>query len=489
MGRSDKLSNARPIFSAEARAAALGIPDKAASIAIEENAARQGKRFLALDEPVVVLTCARSGSTLLRVILDAHPELACPPETNIVKICGMLGQAWEYMDPASSPGTLSRTAATNVRAMVDTTFAAYLLQNGKRRWCDKSLGTVRGLKPFIDLYPKTKFICLYRHCMDVVASGLEASPFGLRGYGFENYVTRFAGNSVAAIAALWCEETGLALEFEKSHPQQCHRVYYEHIVENPEKVASGLFSFIGVEPDPGITERCFNVAHDFYGPGDYKVVATNRIAGDSVGRGARIPADFLPPALLGIANDLLAKLGYAVIDDDWKRSIQPPVLLPPCDSSAIRRAADQQSLALLDRLGEIIDKRLGERLAMPVPPAAAGAMGPTKRIGLVAYCPGPDQVARCWQLDFGCGTSRSADYLSSASTLPVDWLMTGDVQTWISVVSGEENIAASLRLRALRYIDLTDPDNREVTERDKKSSSYLKLITHLLDIGEAVVSQ
>jgi hypothetical protein len=31
----------------------------------------------ALDEPVIVLTPARSGSTLLRRILDAHPDLAC----------------------------------------------------------------------------------------------------------------------------------------------------------------------------------------------------------------------------------------------------------------------------------------------------------------------------------------------------------------------------------------------------------------------------
>jgi hypothetical protein len=33
--------------------------------------------------PIFVLTVARSGSTLLRFILDSHPDLACPPETNI----------------------------------------------------------------------------------------------------------------------------------------------------------------------------------------------------------------------------------------------------------------------------------------------------------------------------------------------------------------------------------------------------------------------
>ncbi len=453
--------------------------------ATEEPGTRPGRKLLALDEPVVVLTCARSGSTLLRLILDAHPELACPPETNILKLCVQLAQVWEYLDPGSSPGTLSQMAETGIRTMVNSAFGAHLLRNGKRRWCDKSLGTAGSLKPFVDLYPKTKIICLYRHCMDVVGSGLEASPFGLRGYGFENYIARFSGNSVAAITAQWCESTRQALDFEKAHPEQCHRVYYEDIVENPERVAADLFTFIGVEPDPGITERCLSITRDFYGPGDYKVMTTNRIAVDSVGRGVRVPVDLVPPALLGIANDLLASLGYPVIDDNWRRNIQPPPLRPDRDRVTVARTPDQRSLSQLDRLGEIIDKRLGERLTMPLPPAARGAVGPTKRIGLAAYCPGLDQVTRCWQLDLDSGTSTSGSYESSASTPHVDWLMTGDVRTWMSILSGDENIAASIRLRALRYIDFTDPAREQAIERNKKSSSYMKMITHLLDLDES----
>ena len=35
------------------------------------------------------------------------------------------------------------------------------------------------------VYPQARFICLYRHPMDVIASGTEACPWGLNGYGFE----------------------------------------------------------------------------------------------------------------------------------------------------------------------------------------------------------------------------------------------------------------------------------------------------------------
>jgi hypothetical protein len=35
------------------------------------------------------------------------------------------------------------------------------------------------------IYPEARFLCLYRHPMDVIASGVEACPWGLGGYGFD----------------------------------------------------------------------------------------------------------------------------------------------------------------------------------------------------------------------------------------------------------------------------------------------------------------
>src|SRR6516162_5977967 len=37
-------------------------------------------------DPVFVLCNGRSGPTLLRFVLDAHPDLACPPETNLSRV-------------------------------------------------------------------------------------------------------------------------------------------------------------------------------------------------------------------------------------------------------------------------------------------------------------------------------------------------------------------------------------------------------------------
>ena len=445
---------------------------------------RSSKNMLAINEPVIILTHARSGSTLLRMILDAHPELACPPETNMVKICGHLAQAWRVMTPhGSSESVIPQAAAITIKAMVNSTFTAYLLRVGKRRWCDKSLGTVRALQPFASLYPKARYVCLYRHCMDVIDSALEASPFGLLGYGYENFVSRFEGNSVAAIAAAWCEETMLALDFEEAYPEACYRIHYEDLVAEPETVAKDLFAFLGAEPAPGITDSCFGVQHDFAGPGDHKVTATNRVVTDSVGRGIRVPADLLPRSLLQMVNGVLERLGYSVIDDNWRKSVQPPALLPgriPGAPGSPTRAAD-----LLAQVAELIDERVDRRLGLRLPPAARGALGPTKRIGLAVYCPGPHPATRYWRLDLDRRTSAAEEYTPTATDPRVDWLVTGEVRSWLSILSGEGNVATSVRERNLRLVDFASVDQQGAAESGRRARSYPALLNHLLDLGQS----
>ncbi len=47
-----------------------------------------------------MLTSSRSGSTLLRFILDSHPELACPPETTVASACASLLRSWAVLEEA-----------------------------------------------------------------------------------------------------------------------------------------------------------------------------------------------------------------------------------------------------------------------------------------------------------------------------------------------------------------------------------------------------
>jgi hypothetical protein len=168
-------------------------------------------------DPMFVLCEARTGSTLLRFLVDAHPDVACPSETNLPALCHELVTLWSIMTghPAPSqrvPGqlpVLPDDVLDGMRASIDLMMSAHLERVGKTWFCDKSLGSAMHAKLLLQLYPDTKFVCLYRHPMDVIASGLEACPWGLVGYGFDPYIAATPGNS-CRLPAVWDHPEGFS---------------------------------------------------------------------------------------------------------------------------------------------------------------------------------------------------------------------------------------------------------------------------------------
>jgi hypothetical protein len=134
---------------------------------------------------------------------------------------------WAVLEGISSRGA-SRSvqvrttrAAAAIRGSVDLAVTEYLKRSGKIRWVDKSLNNAAYAEMLANLWPQARFICLTRHCMDVVASGIEAGRWGVGGYGFTPYVARYPGNNVAAIAEGWLATTGDIVSFQQSFPDKC----------------------------------------------------------------------------------------------------------------------------------------------------------------------------------------------------------------------------------------------------------------------------
>jgi protein-tyrosine sulfotransferase len=289
---------------------------------------------------VFLLTAARSGSTLLRFILDSHPDLACPPELDVAVSCAYLARSWSVLGqavatrpgaPAAGPGAgravLPAEGLAALRGAADAVLGYYARSTGKSRVCDKSLSTVYYAALMAQIYPEAKFICLYRHGMDVVASYVSAMPWGLSQSAdpqpeflpVHGYIARNPGNSVAAVAEYWADCAQRAVAFEGQHAGRCHRVRYEDLVEDPEGITAGVLAFLGVAPAPGITDDCFRVSHD-QGPSDFKIWSTRRVRADSVGSGVLVPAARLPGPARAEVNGMLAVLGYRLVDDQWNAS-------------------------------------------------------------------------------------------------------------------------------------------------------------------------
>lgn len=281
------------------------------------------------QSPVFILTASRSGSTLLRFILDSHKDLACPPETAIGQTCAQLALTWDILENADAggarlvpgPAALDPEAIAAIREAADRVYGRYLRRRGKRRWCDKSLDNFQHAELISQVYPHARFICLYRHCMDVIASGIEACPWGVHRYGFDPFVVQNPGNSVAAIGSYWLATVREILAFEEKHPDSCLRVRYEDLVTTPEQTTAAILSFLGAAQAPGITRRCFEMPHDGNGPGDEKIWFSREVTAESLGRGIRVPAEGLHQSVRRNINEVLGRLGYRLVDDTWNAAV------------------------------------------------------------------------------------------------------------------------------------------------------------------------
>lgn len=452
-----------------------------------------------VDEPIFVLCNGRSGSTLLRFLLDAHPELACPPETNLPALCAQLATVWSLIEGAplsanrgDEPPEIPEAAIAGIRHMMDLMVGSYLGRKEKRRYCDKSLGTARFADLLMRVYPQAKFICLYRHPMDVIASGIEACPWGLSGFGFDSYIAETPGNVVLALARFWADNAALMLEVEEHFPKQCHRVRYEDLVTSPEQTAARIFSFLKIGSAPGISTICFSSERERFGPGDYKIWRTSQITGDSVGRGWSVPATMIAPPVLERINELAEKLRYLPVDGSWGTSA------PPSDLRIINLAEDtygasEASPATSDNDPVLSGSAAHVEVCPPVG-ASSSLLGTQLRVGLdaattdpvdgcgphaaeafvaVAIPSRPGVRTEYWLVDMKTGTVTAVGREAQEKSA---WDIVGSVDAWEGVIRHNLNLNVALLSCQLRYCD--DSDTGPVA-----ADTRLRILAHLLGIA------
>lgn len=277
--------------------------------------------------PVFVLSHERSGSTLLRYIIDTHPQICSPAHLHLGQLCASLytsilfsiGQTMEVTDEAMR----ERLVAVETRRVVDELMKRYVTAKGKQMWCEKTTDNLRYLNLLHDVFPDARYICLYRNCMDVVHSSIECSRFGFLPE-LAPYVQKRPENTVAAMVESWVEKTAMLLEFELAHASQCFRVKYEDLVAEPSQTLTPMFASIGLDWDEELLNDVFSTQHD-QGSGDQKILFTKKVNTDSIGRGSTISRSYIPDDLLEKMNHLLARLEYPTVGEDWDTAPSPYV--------------------------------------------------------------------------------------------------------------------------------------------------------------------
>lgn len=359
-----------------------------------------------------------------------------------------------------TPPVIPDTAIAGIRTTMDLMTAPYLARRGRKLYCDKSLGTAVYADLLLRIYPGARFICLYRHPTDMISSGLEACPWGLNGYGFDRYIAESPGNSVMALARYWLDGATAIATVEEEHPGSCHRVRYEDLVANPERVAEGIFRFLGVEDVPGIAKTVFRREHERFGPADHKVWYTSEISQRSVGRSDSLPVGLIPPPVLESINELLAKLGYVQVDERWGTADMPSSLLAEDDATD---AGGGQAGSLAGT--EILGKRLSEGLAGLDAELAVGWQSHMEET-FTAVIREPHAASRIWTVDLSTGkvisgkvaVADSVDAADGGGESEEDWSIIGTAEAWLRLLDGDLNMSTALRRNELRYCDYGEND-------------------------------
>lgn len=114
----------------------------------------------------------RSGTTLLRVLLDSHPMIRCGEETRLIPRLLSYRQTWTKVRFESE--RLKQAGITS--EVLDSAVSAFILEiivkHGRPapRLCNKDPFTIRSAVYLSGLFPKSKFIFMIRDGRAVVHS-------------------------------------------------------------------------------------------------------------------------------------------------------------------------------------------------------------------------------------------------------------------------------------------------------------------------------
>lgn len=250
--------------------------------------------------PIFVIGAPRSGTTLVRLILDSHPRISCGEETHFLRdLEAVVGRNWDLV---ATYGLTRAWWIEHLRGLYETFQAAVLAQNGKVRWAEKDPTYTLHL-PFIEeLFPTAVYVHLLRDGHDVVASFRDR-------WGYKS--------AARAARTEWARHVTAARELGRRLPDDRFlQLRYEELVADPETQGRRLFAFLGEAWDPTVLD---------FDPRDHSATdryqwfsAQQRAAGGEeatiytsrVGAGGASLDPVLRTILRRRHGDLLHELGY-----------------------------------------------------------------------------------------------------------------------------------------------------------------------------------
>tara|TARA_B110000503_G_C7093676_1_gene390548 strand:- start:452 stop:1399 length:948 start_codon:yes stop_codon:yes gene_type:complete len=256
--------------------------------------------------------CGRSGTTLLREMLNRHPNIFCGPETS------MFGLPF-WPDNISKMWNIDEQKifhqAQQADNLVEFAEQFYLSQSelaAKVRSVDKTPNNIRVIDKILTWFPNSRFIHIVRDGRDVACS-LRHHPKQKIVDG--NIVPSEINRPISDCATRWLTDTSSGLVY-RNHPRYCE-VRYEDLVTNSASTLKKVCGFINevytdemLEPNAGQSDdmdvgRLVNNQN-----------SKDKISAKSVGRWSQDMSSEEKRDFNDVAGELLIAMGYAE-DHSW----------------------------------------------------------------------------------------------------------------------------------------------------------------------------
>lgn len=222
------------------------------------NLVHQNKPVILGDErqcldPIFLIGCHRSGTTLARRLFNSHPNIACPPESQF--LTHFVSMAKDELTYAGYDGFgyTKDEAIAQIALVAGRMHEAFMVSEGKKRWADKTPQYVDCTEGLIELFgPQSRVVAIFRHPFDVVHS-IQKRKWRLLG----KYDDLFE-DACAYVAGCHREQ----LSFLAAYPDLSTTLRYEDLVADVQNEMSRVLEFLGEKWDPRIL-KFSDLEHNF----------------------------------------------------------------------------------------------------------------------------------------------------------------------------------------------------------------------------------
>ena len=203
-------------------------------------------KHLRIQKPYIFIGgSGRSGTTLMRAIIDVHDDVFCGVETGILPF--VLGTVDDYMNLEKDPNTYQDNSTIE---MAVSLFVQYMVEARTttklvRRPCAKDPHTLLYMQYMHNLFPNAQFVYMVRNVRSVCYSTLAMAY----SKGFNGNLTSIGVNKtdIKECVDEWDEHNSIMYQdCMRIGNRYCLMTKYEDLVHHPERVIRRVVRFLGL---------------------------------------------------------------------------------------------------------------------------------------------------------------------------------------------------------------------------------------------------